>query len=77
MAEVTLTEQQQLQEIDLSRCNWSQLTNLKLQLEQDLTVLHRSVQSLKVAQNKFQGCNECLDKFTPEAKGIHAYYIQL
>lgn len=69
MSEISLTEQPHLQQVDLTQLNLQQLTQLKQQLDQELVVFQDSLQSLKMAQTRFQESNECLDKFTPEAKG--------
>lgn len=69
MSQISLTEQPHLQQVDLTQLNLQQLTQLKQQLDQELMVFQDSLHSLKIAQSKFQESNECLDKFTPNAKG--------
>ncbi|KAK4881898.1 hypothetical protein RN001_005217 [Aquatica leii] len=58
-----------MQQIDLTTLTLPQLTQLKQQLDQELTIFQESLQSLKLAQNKFQNSGECLEKVTPEAEG--------
>lgn len=53
----------------ISQMNVESLALLKVQLDEDLNMLQNSLQTLKVAQNKFQESGLCLDKFTPEAQG--------
>ncbi|XP_001608297.1 prefoldin subunit 5 [Nasonia vitripennis] len=69
MSQISLTEQPHLQQVDLTQLSLQQLTQLKQQLDQELMVFQDSLHSLKIAQSKFQESNECLDKFTPNAKG--------
>lgn len=69
MADVSLTEKPNMQQVDLTQLNLQQLAQLKQQLDQELVVFQDSLQSLKIAQSKFQESNDSLDKFTPEAKG--------
>ena len=58
-----------MQQIDLTTLTLPQLTQLKQQLDQELTLFQESLQSLKLAQNKFQSSGECLEKVTPESEG--------
>ncbi|KAF5285154.1 hypothetical protein FQR65_LT13351 [Abscondita terminalis] len=58
-----------MQQIDLTTLSLPQLTQLKQQLDQELTIFQESLQSLKLAQNKFQNSGECLEKVTPDAEG--------
>ncbi|XP_014213801.1 prefoldin subunit 5 [Copidosoma floridanum] len=69
MSEISLTEQPHMQQVDLTQLTLQQLTQVKQQLDQELVVFQESLQSLKIAQTKFQESHDCLDKFTPEAKG--------
>ncbi|XP_011497907.1 PREDICTED: prefoldin subunit 5 [Ceratosolen solmsi marchali] len=69
MSEISLTEQPNMFQIDLNQLDLQQLTMFKQQLDQSLSVFQDSLQSLKIAQNKFQESNDCLDKFTPDTKG--------
>lgn len=66
---VSLTEKPNFQPIDLMTLNLAQLSQLKQQLDNEIMVFQDSLHSLKIAQSKFQESNECLDKFTPSAKG--------
>ena len=75
MSQISLSEQPQLQQIDLTKLNLQQLTLLKQQLDQELSVFQDSLQTLKIAQTKFQESGSCLDKVTPEAKGKKSYDI--
>lgn len=69
MSQISLAEQPHLQQIDLTKLTLQQLTLLKQQLDQELGVFQDSLQTLKMAQTKFQESGSCLDKVTPEAKG--------
>ncbi|XP_014225784.1 prefoldin subunit 5 [Trichogramma pretiosum] len=69
MSQVSLTEQPHMQQVDLTQLNLAQLTQLKQQLDQELSVFQDSLTRLKIAQGKYQESNESLDKFTPEAEG--------
>ncbi|KAF4532473.1 hypothetical protein B566_EDAN003049 [Ephemera danica] len=46
-----------------------QLNSLKNNLDQELTLLQESIQNLKMAQQKFQDSNECLEAINPEFDG--------
>lgn len=69
MAEISSKEQPNMKEIDLTTLSIPQLSSLKNQLDQEVMIFKDSLQTLKIAQGKFQESNECLDKFTPETKG--------
>ncbi|KAK2581479.1 hypothetical protein KPH14_005145 [Odynerus spinipes] len=69
MSEISLTEGQQMQQIDISNLNLQQLMQLKQQIDQELTVFQDSLHTLKLAQSKFQESGSCLDKVTPEVEG--------
>jgi len=69
MSTISATEAPHLQQIDLTKLSLQQLGQLKQQLDQELTVFQDSLQTLKIAQSKFQESGSCLDKVTPEAKG--------
>lgn len=58
-----------MQEVDLTTLNIHQLTTLQQQLDQEINLFQESMQSLKLAQRKFQISAECLDKVTPESEG--------
>lgn len=74
MSTISATEAPHLQQIDLTKLSLQQLGQLKQQLDQELTVFQDSLQTLKVAQNKYQESNLCLDKVTPTAKGKSPFY---
>ncbi|XP_043466581.1 prefoldin subunit 5 [Leptopilina heterotoma] len=69
MSQISLTEQPNLQEFDLTKLNLQQLSILKQQLDQDISMFQESLQTLKIAQTKFQESGSCMDKITPETKG--------
>lgn len=89
MSQITSQEAPQLHQIDLTKLNIAQLTQLKQQLDQvwqtnlklltnvqktivlmqELNLFQDSLQSLKIAQVKFQNSGESLEKVTPESKG--------
>lgn len=74
MSQISLTEQPNLQELDLSKLSLQQLSILKQQLDQDISMFQDSLQSLKIAQTKFQESGSCMDKITPETKGKFSLY---
>ncbi|XP_046982988.1 prefoldin subunit 5 [Schistocerca americana] len=61
-------KQPQMQEIDLTKLNLQQLTQLKQQLDQELTLFQESLQTLKLAQNKFQDSLESLEPVNSSLK---------
>lgn len=65
----TESNKQDIQQIDLSKLNLQQLTQLKQQLDQELSVFQESLHTLKMAQGKFQESKESLEKITPQSKG--------
>ncbi|XP_074114504.1 prefoldin 5 [Cotesia typhae] len=69
MSTISASEAPHLQQIDLTKLSLQQLTLLKQQLDKELNVFQDSLQTLKIAQSKFQESGFCLDKVTPEAKG--------
>lgn len=69
MSQISSNEGPMLQQIDLTKLNLQQLTQLKQQLDQELGVFQDSLQTLKIAQNKFQESGISLEKITPSAKG--------
>lgn len=69
MAGVSTSESPYVQRIALDRLNLQQLTVLKQQFDQELSVLQDSWQTLKIAQTRFQESGSCLDKITPKAEG--------
>jgi prefoldin alpha subunit len=70
MSQMSLTKQPNLKQVDLTQLDLQQLTLFKQELDQSLEIFQDSLHSLKIAQNKFQESNDCLDKFTPDAKGM-------
>lgn len=64
-----MTETPHLQKIDLTTLNLQQLTMLKQQLDQELGVFQDSLQTLKIAQIKFQESGSCLEKISPSLEG--------
>lgn len=58
-----------MQQIDLTKLAFPQLTQLKNQLDSELGVVQDSLQTLKKAQVKFQDSKESLDKITPSTQG--------
>ncbi|XP_029054125.1 prefoldin subunit 5 [Osmia bicornis bicornis] len=69
MSEVSMSEAPHLQQIDLTTLNLQQLTSLKQQLDLDLGIFQDSLQTLKIAQTKFQESGSCLEKVTPAMEG--------
>ncbi|CAL7940184.1 unnamed protein product [Xylocopa violacea] len=63
MSEVSMSQ------IDLTTLNLQQLTALKQQLDQELGVFQDSLQTLKIAQSKFQESGSCLEKINPAMEG--------
>ena len=70
MSEISMAEAPHLQKIDLTTLNLQQLTVLKQQLDQELSVFQDSLQTLKIAQSKFQESESCLEKISPSMEGI-------
>ncbi|XP_053974025.1 prefoldin subunit 5 [Hylaeus anthracinus] len=68
MSEISMSESPHLQQIDLTTLNLQQLTVLKQQLDQELGVFQDSLQTLKIAQSKFQESGSCLEKISPSVK---------
>ncbi|XP_075976437.1 prefoldin 5 [Anticarsia gemmatalis] len=69
MATVSSSPAPGMQQIDLATLNVQQLAQLKQQLDQEITVFHDSLQTLKIAQNKFIESGQCVGKITPESQG--------
>ncbi|KAK0079453.1 hypothetical protein PV325_001251 [Microctonus aethiopoides] len=69
MSVISASEAPHLQQIDLTKLSLQQLSLLKQQLDKELGVFQDSLQTLKIAQSKFQESGHCLDKVTPDAKG--------
>nr|CAG4649047.1 EOG090X0NBB [Polyphemus pediculus] len=64
--------EESMQKIDLTTLTLPQLAQLKQQLEQDLNLYQESLQTLKIAQTKFQESAESAEKLetTPEGAKI-------
>uniref|UniRef100_A0A1B6F4P2 Prefoldin subunit 5 n=1 Tax=Cuerna arida TaxID=1464854 RepID=A0A1B6F4P2_9HEMI len=56
------------QGVDLSKLNFQQLIQLKIQVDNELNLLQDSMCSLKIAMNKFLDSKESLEKILPEWK---------
>ncbi|KAG8323544.1 Prefoldin subunit 5 [Homalodisca vitripennis] len=54
------------QGVELSKLNFKQLIQLKIQVDKELNLLQDSMCSLKIAMNKFLDSKECLEKITVE-----------
>ncbi|KAG5671733.1 hypothetical protein PVAND_001913 [Polypedilum vanderplanki] len=63
MSTISTTEQPQMQQIDLMKLNLQQLTQLKNQLDQELTIFQDSLQTLKMAKGKFGASKDALEQF--------------
>lgn len=57
------------QQIDVSKLALPQLAQLKQQLEQELGVFQESIQTLKIALNKFSESGDLLMKISPDSEG--------
>lgn len=75
MSVISASEAPHLQQIDLTKLSLQQLSLLKQQLDKELGVFQDSLQTLKIAQSKFQESGHCLDKVTPDAKGKICYLL--
>ncbi|XP_041968631.1 probable prefoldin subunit 5 [Aricia agestis] len=69
MATVSSAPAPGMQQIDLSKLSIQQLAQLKQQLDQELNVFQDSLQTLKIAQQKFVESGESVEKITPSTKG--------
>ncbi|XP_044262341.1 prefoldin subunit 5 [Tribolium madens] len=69
MAQISSTEQPNMKQVDLMTLNIQQLSTLKQQLDQELSLFQESLASLKMAQSKFQNSGESLEKFGPDSDG--------
>nr|CAG4645314.1 EOG090X0NBB [Leptodora kindtii] len=58
-----------MQKVDLTTLSLPQLAQLKQQLEQDLSLYQESLQTLKIAQTKFQESAECAEKLEQTTEG--------
>lgn len=68
MATISTKEEPGMQQIDLSKLNLQQLTQLKNQLDQELSVFQDSLQTLKMARNKFKDSKEALEQMKEDWK---------
>jgi len=64
-----MADREGMQKIDLTTLALPQLAQLKQQLEQDLNLYQESLQTLKVAQTKFQESAECSEKLEGAREG--------
>jgi len=64
-----MSEQTQQQGIEISKLTIPQLSQIRQQVDNDLTVFQESLQALKMAQQKFVDSKECLERLTPECDG--------
>nr|CAD7257023.1 unnamed protein product [Timema shepardi]CAD7402862.1 unnamed protein product [Timema poppensis] len=55
--------------LDLTKLGIQQLTQIKQQLDQELSVFNDSLTTLKMAQGKFRDSNDSLEKITPSTEG--------
>jgi len=65
----SLTQQQGMQAVDLTKLNLMQLTQFKNGLDSDLQFYQESLQNLKMAQSKYQESGESLACMTPSSEG--------
>jgi len=63
MASNSAKGQQQMQQIDLTKLNLNQLSQLKNQFNQELELFNDSLLTLKVAKSKYAGSKEALEQF--------------
>ncbi|CAO1422472.1 unnamed protein product [Diamesa tonsa] len=63
MASISASEQPEMQQIDLMKLNLQQLTQLKNQLDQELTIFQDSLQTLKMAKGKYGASKESIEQF--------------
>lgn len=65
----SLTQQQGMQAVDLTKLNLMQLTQFKNGLDSDLQFYKESLQNLKMAQAKYQESGDSLSCMTPASEG--------
>ncbi|BES95063.1 prefoldin subunit [Nesidiocoris tenuis] len=58
----------ELQQIELIKLSLPNLTQLKKQLDQEISLFQESMQTLKIAQTKYSDSQEALKKISPEVK---------
>uniref|UniRef100_A0A182JHY0 Prefoldin subunit 5 n=1 Tax=Anopheles atroparvus TaxID=41427 RepID=A0A182JHY0_ANOAO len=63
MAQISATEKPQMQQIDLNTLNLQQLTQLKNQLDQELSYFQDSLNSIKMARSKYSASKDALEQF--------------
>uniref|UniRef100_A0A182PS53 Rab-GAP TBC domain-containing protein n=1 Tax=Anopheles epiroticus TaxID=199890 RepID=A0A182PS53_9DIPT len=63
MAQISTTEKPQMQQIDLNTLNLQQLTQLKNQLDQELSIFQDSLNTIKMARSKYSASKEALEQF--------------
>uniref|UniRef100_A0A182U2H8 Prefoldin subunit 5 n=1 Tax=Anopheles melas TaxID=34690 RepID=A0A182U2H8_9DIPT len=63
MAQISTTEKPQMQQIDLNTLNLQQLTQLKNQLDQELSIFQESLNTIKMARSKYSASKEALEQF--------------
>lgn len=69
MSEFSMSKTPHLHQIDLTTLTLEQLSVLKQQLDKELIIFQDSLQTLKVAQTKFQESGSCLEKISPAMEG--------
>ncbi|XP_013193956.1 probable prefoldin subunit 5 [Amyelois transitella] len=69
MASVSTAPAPGMHQLDLSKLNLNQLAQLKQRLDEEMSVFHDSLQTLKMAQGKFIESGESVEKITAETKG--------
>ena len=65
----SLTQQQGMQAVDLTKLNLMQLTQFKNGLDSDLQFYQESLQNLKMGQTKYQEAGESLSCMNPTSEG--------
>ncbi|CAG9807149.1 unnamed protein product [Chironomus riparius] len=63
MATISQNEGSNMQQIDLMKLNIQQLSQLKQQLDSELTIFQDSLATLKMAKGKFAASKESLEQF--------------
>uniref|UniRef100_A0A182NKV1 Rab-GAP TBC domain-containing protein n=1 Tax=Anopheles dirus TaxID=7168 RepID=A0A182NKV1_9DIPT len=63
MAQISTTEKPQMQQIDLNTLNLQQLSQLKTQLDQELSIFQESLNTIKIARSKYSASKEALEQF--------------
>uniref|UniRef100_T1E2G7 Putative unfolded binding protein n=1 Tax=Psorophora albipes TaxID=869069 RepID=T1E2G7_9DIPT len=73
MSAISATEKPQMQQIDLNTLNLQQLTQLKNQLDQELTVFQESLQTLKMARVKYSGLKMARVKYSGSKEALEQF----